>query len=481
MKQNGIMMQYFEWYLQPGMLWEQLSAQAQALADIGITAVWTPPAYKGQAGINDVGYGVYDIYDLGEFGQKGTVATKYGTKAEFLAAIHALHTADIAVYADVVLDHMMGADAMETVNAEEVNPDNRNLEEGTPRQISAWTHFYFPGRGKAYSDFEWHWYHFTGVDWDQSAQESAVFKFEGKEWDAQVDAEKGNFDYLMGADIDLDHFDVIAELTHWGKWFLETTQVDGFRFDAVKHMKFTFYQNWLDAMRRDAHQELFSVGEYWNPDLGALQNYLNVTQGALSLFDVPLHYRFLEAATTNGAFDMRTIFDHTLVQADPTHAVTFVDNHDTQPGQALQSWIPDWFKPIAYALILLRKSGYPCVFYGDYYGIPHDNIPPMQPWLDRLLCARKHLAFGNQTDYFDHPDLIGWTREGDDDHPGSGLAVVCTNGGGGSKRMYIGIRHAGATFTDCTQNRADSVVIGADGWADFPVNGGSVCVWIQSA
>ena len=43
-------------------------------------------------------------------------------------------------------------------------------------------------------------------------------------------------------------------------------------------------------------------------------------------------------------------------------------------GQALCSWVQEWFKPLAYALILLRRDGYPCVFYGDYYGIPHDNI-----------------------------------------------------------------------------------------------------------
>ena len=97
MAQNGTMMQYFEWYLPPGMLWNKMKDEAQVLAQSGITALWIPPAYKGSAGVNDVGYGVYDIYDLGEFGQKGTVATKYGTKDELLAAIRALHGAGLAV------------------------------------------------------------------------------------------------------------------------------------------------------------------------------------------------------------------------------------------------------------------------------------------------------------------------------------------------------------------------------------------------
>lgn len=478
MSKNGTMMQYFEWYLKPGMLWKKMKDEAPALAESGITALWVPPAYKGNGGVNDVGYAVYDIYDLGEFGQKGTVATKYGTKEELLSAIEALHEAGIAVYADVVLDHMMGADGVELVDAAEVNPDNRNEETGETQQIAAWTHFYFPGRAKKYSDFEWHWYHFTGIDWDQRAKESGVYKFEGKEWD-DVDKENGNFDYLMGADIDLDHFDVIAELTNWGKWFIETTNVDGFRFDAVKHMNFTFYQNWLDSMRRDAKEELFSVGEYWNPEVAALKNYIDVTEGALSLFDVPLHFRFLTAANANGEFDMRTIFDGTLTQDNPTRSVTFVDNHDTQPGQSLESWIPDWFKPIAYALILLRQDGYPCVFYGDYYGIENDNIPPKREWIDRLLNARAKLAYGKQNDYFDDPNVIGWTREGDEEHPDSGLAAVVTNGGEGVKHMYVGTKFAGAEFIDCTLNHDGVVVIGEDGNGDFPVNGGSVSVWVK--
>ena len=52
------------------------------------------------------------------------------------------------------------------------------------------------------------------------------------------------------------------------------------------------------------------------------------------MFDFKLHFNFHEAAVGNEAYDMRKIFDGTLVQADRFLAVTFVENHDTQPGQA---------------------------------------------------------------------------------------------------------------------------------------------------
>ena len=80
MKTNETMMQFFEWYLpSDGTLWKTAVNEAPYLAKTGITQVWFPPAYKGNGGKDDVGYGVYDLYDLGEFDQKGSIATKYGT------------------------------------------------------------------------------------------------------------------------------------------------------------------------------------------------------------------------------------------------------------------------------------------------------------------------------------------------------------------------------------------------------------------
>lgn len=75
------MLQYFEWDLPAdGTLWRRLYADAGYLKGLGITMVWMPPAYKGQGGVNDTRYGVYDMYDLGEFDAKGTVAPNMAPK-----------------------------------------------------------------------------------------------------------------------------------------------------------------------------------------------------------------------------------------------------------------------------------------------------------------------------------------------------------------------------------------------------------------
>ena len=103
-KINGIIMQYFEWYMDCNQnLWNDISEKADKLFNLGITALWLPPAYKGLQGKDEVGYGVYDVYDLGEFDQKGTVKTKYGSKDEYLNCIRILKQNGIEPYADIVL------------------------------------------------------------------------------------------------------------------------------------------------------------------------------------------------------------------------------------------------------------------------------------------------------------------------------------------------------------------------------------------
>jgi len=106
-----------------------------------------------------------------------------------------------------------------------------------------------------------------------------------------------------------------------------------------------------------------------------LKEYLQAVPST-SLFDVPLHFHLHAASTSNGDVDLSRLFEGTLVEADPARAVTFVENHDTQPGQSLASTIQPWFKPSAYALILLRDAGTPCVFWGDLFGTPETGDLP---------------------------------------------------------------------------------------------------------
>jgi alpha-amylase len=485
---NGVMLQYFHWYCpQDGTLWNQLEQSAADLAKAGITSVWLPPAYKGSAGGYDVGYGVYDLFDLGEFDQKGSIRTKYGSKDQYLKAIKAAQKSGIQVYADVVFNHKLGGDQEEEAEATPFDPENRNEVVGEYQTIKAWTHFTFPGRAGKYSKMEWHWWHFDAIDYNAYNEgENAIYLFRDKSFDQNVDLEKGNFDYLMGCDLDMDNPEVCGELKYWGEWYLDTTNVDGFRFDAVKHVSGEFFQQWIEQMRDHAKRDLFAVGEYWSYEVEALHSFIELTDGKVSLFDAPLHYNFHIASIKGQDYDLRQIFDNTLVQQQPYLAVTLVENHDSQPLQSLESIVEAWFKPLGYALILLRRDGYPCIFYGDYYGANYTDkgkdgneyeiwMESHQFLINKFLMARQTYAFGDQYDYFDHANTIGWTRLGDQEHPG-GMAVVLSNGDYGWKSMEVG--NPNSVYIDITEHISDSVTTNEHGWAEFRCNGGSVSVWV---
>ena len=189
-------MQYFEWYLECEQnLWNTIKENAEKLSRIGITALWLPPAYKGMGGKNEVGYAVYDLYDLGEFDQKGTIKTKYGSKQEYIDCITTLNQEGIEAYADIVLNHKMGADMLQTIPATKVDWGNHNLSTSNQKIVKVATKFTFPGRKHKYSDFEWNWTHFDGIDYDSGTGEHAIFKFKDKDWSNTVDEEFGNYDY----------------------------------------------------------------------------------------------------------------------------------------------------------------------------------------------------------------------------------------------------------------------------------------------
>ena len=479
-------MQYFQWHTPAdGSLWRELAARAPELAECGFTAVWFPPCCKGKDGASDVGYSQYDLFDLGEFDQKGSVRTKYGTRDELLAAIRAVQQSGMHAYADVVFNHKDGADELEEVRVQEVNRDNRNEALSDWHDIHAWTKFTFPGRGDKYSSVKWHWWHFDSLSYNACAKsDKRIYRLKDKNFETEVSHEHGNYDYLLANDLDMGHEQVRGELLYWGRWFLETTGFDGFRLDAVKHIRSSWFRDWLNDLRaRFAGRELFSVGEYWSPNLDDLRRYLSESGGVMSLFDVPLHFNFHDASRSGSGYDLRTIFNGTLVKEQPAKAVTFVENHDTQPCESLQSPVEDWFKPLAYALILLRREGYPCVFHADYYGAAYDcpkggavTLAAHRWLIDKFLWARKAYGLGEQHDYFDHPNTIGWTRLGEAAHPGA-MAVVLSNGADGHKWMNLFRPHK--TFYDLTEHIREKVTTDANGWGNFRCLGKKISVWLQ--
>ncbi|WP_419868362.1 alpha-amylase [Chryseobacterium sp. CT-SW4] len=487
---NGVIIQYFHWY-HNGNLWNEFAENVDFLKELGFTAAWLPPAVKCSSGREGRGYDVYDLYDLGEFDQKGGIPTRYGTKQEYLDAVEKAHKAGISVYGDIVLNHRIGGDEEEEITVHQVDAEDRKKIIGDPFKATAVTKFTFPGRGDQYSSFVWNYECFSGIDIIKKEDQElkGIFKIHnsyGPEWTESVSHQFGNYDYLMGADVEYRNPFVVEEMKKWIKWYLETTKVDGMRLDALKHISSDFLKDWIRYIKTELAPDCYVLGEFWKDEAEKITYFSDKMDDLISCFDAPLHYNFFEASKEGRNYDLTQILKGSFLEKKPVFSVSFVENHDTQKLQSLESAVKTWFKPIAYAVILLSQDAYPCVFYPDLFGTEYTDIKdneeikismPKIEILPKLLKARQQFAYGEQHYYFDHPNCIAWRREGDG--KSSGCIVVISNGGEGYKGIELGQDHAGLVYVDFLDHIKEEIVINTDGVGVFKVNSCSVSVWIR--
>lgn len=122
--QHDVMLQAFYWDVpvdaenKNGSWWDTLRLKSETLKQIGITGVWVPSPAKGNFGIYDMGYGIFDLYDLGNYQQKGTKETRFGSRSELENMISTMHANGIEVYADIVMNHLYT-----NADQEENNPE----------------------------------------------------------------------------------------------------------------------------------------------------------------------------------------------------------------------------------------------------------------------------------------------------------------------------------------------------------------------
>ncbi|MEO5916923.1 MAG: hypothetical protein ABIS50_22030 [Luteolibacter sp.] len=88
--------------------WAEISRRIPEVAEAGYDSLWLPNPCKGASGAYSVGYDPVDRFDLGDKDQSGSVATRYGTKAELLRLVEMAHRFGIRVYFDNVMAHSAG-------------------------------------------------------------------------------------------------------------------------------------------------------------------------------------------------------------------------------------------------------------------------------------------------------------------------------------------------------------------------------------
>src|SRR5262249_60000112 len=85
-------------------------------------------------------------------------------------------------------------------------------------------------------------------------------------------------------------------------------------------------------------------------------------------------------------WDMSQLDHAGYIGRDPFHAVSFVENHDTDLNSPVI-----WNKLLGYAYIL-TSEGYPCIYYKDYSSDP--GCYGLKVSLDNLIWIHENLANG---------------------------------------------------------------------------------------
>ena len=98
-----VMLQWFE------TDWDEMYRRLPEAAEIGYDYLWIPPPTKGPTGKGtkwaNVGYNLYDRFDIGDVPQRGSLATRYGTRGSLRNMVDKAHQLDIKIIPDIVMNH----------------------------------------------------------------------------------------------------------------------------------------------------------------------------------------------------------------------------------------------------------------------------------------------------------------------------------------------------------------------------------------
>lgn len=400
--------------------WQQAAGELPALSRLGIGAIWHPVPVKGGSGSNSMGYDPYDLYDLGSKNQKGTVATRFGTRDQYLAYVATAHANGIRVYADVVLNHTGGADVAEEnpimarLNLDDIPDDSRVAERyrppnyNTSMNLRSWTGFLpvgadgQPGTGRF--PRSWKNFHPSEDEPDRNGP------YHQKEF-AQ--------DYAFFADNNY----AARGLTAWGNWFAAQSGVDGMRLDAVKLIDPPFLSQFAGAVQKNSALSggpFFLVGEFWDTNQKLLSDFQTATGNRMSLFDFGLFYALRDMTEKPEQFDMRDLLRRRF--ADRERAVSFVSNHDVDRSQP----IPRTKRALPYAITMVM-AGRPSIFYLDYFRPEDPELPKV---LESLVPVYNRFAKGKEIVRYADPDVLALEREGN-------LLAVFNDGGSGPKTITV--------------------------------------------
>jgi alpha-amylase len=400
--------------------WDHVKANIGKLANAGFTAIWLPPPGKGSTQ-RSMGYEPFDHFDLGEFDQRGGIPTWFGTRKSLEELLFQAHKSNMQVYVDLAINRAGGG-------APELNDYSGQ---------TGFTHF--DPASKRFPK-NWECFHPSHYEYWEGA------KMGGAE--TPTFCHKNPFVY--------------EQIMEYSRFLVEDIGFDGFCFDLGDG-----YGTWMAKVilgQRYKRGENFirpygmahALGSSYNSGFW-LNEFNKQSENPLAVFDVPLRFRLKSLCDVYGTNIPSLLGSGTLFHEDAFSSITFVDNHKFR-DEAHPPIFND--KMLAYAFILTH-TGYPCVFWEDYFG--HNlALQGQVSGIHALVKCQGQYAKGPMVTHHIGSDLYVMERLGIDDKPG--LILVMNNRGDRWQGVWVHTSKPSTRFIPVAWRGKDDLNPPAETW-----------------
>lgn len=373
------------------------------LSGLGVNGIWLSPVFKNRPERDDTyhGYGIHSFLE---------VDPRFGTVEDLRELVSKAHARGMYVILDIVANYTGDNWAYESDRSCEYS-----FVVDKPYPFGFWRTVSSNGNG-------------TGNDavWPEEFQLKQFYMRRGKIRDLKVEgpeAIEGDFDSLKK--LDIQRREVLDALVRIYKFWIRTTDIDGFRLDAAKHMDPLSTALFCSAIREYAKtlgkHNFLIFGEIAS-GYPTIQQYLkgcafcsgngHRLHGIDAALDFPLSY-ILERVVKgfSSPEEIRWVYNgmNPLYAngRDPgMNSVTFLDNHDR--NQRFMHGNPYQQQLILALGYLLTSLGVPSIYYGTEQGF--DGGGPDLHYVRECMFGGNWGAFdGSGRSFFDprHPVYRG--------------------------------------------------------------------------
>ena len=371
------------------------------IADLGATAIWsTPLLLDNENGASYHGYSCSDYY---------LIDPRFGTNELYKKYVDECHKRGLKVIMDIVPNH------------------------------SSTTHWWYDDQ--PFKDWTHQWDEYTQSNWTFSTN----MDFNASAADL-YQMESGWFDRSM-ADMNLDNPFLLNYFKQWAVWWVEYSDLDGFRVDTYPYNEKGPMSEWCKAVMAE-YPNFNIVGEVWTSSIpqlaywqGGNYNKDGFNSNLKSIMDFPLHDALRAAMTESGNHagwgqGMTRVYDvvsHDFVYHDLSNMMIMAANHDTDRiGDVCEG---DVRKMKIVHTLLCTMRGMPQMLYGDELMFRSTDRSKGHPTLrvdfpggwegDSVNLFNREEQSGDQKDLFDYMrHLMNWRKSKEVIHSGKTLHFI---------------------------------------------------------